>query len=207
MLTSLRPRSVYDVVALVGLFVALGGTAVAAGALDGPAQGKNSVGSLDIIDGQVQSPDIQDSSVGGSKVKNGAIASADILDGSITGDDIANGSVTQFDLHNGAGVCAVKSYGGLPVSNCTHYLGQDLENAHPSPGIYCIDRPTSAPLTGGAVSINLSAPGWPVAFVSDDYEQINSRCPGGTSLYDAVVATYNRSEGVLTDEPWYGFFY
>ena len=63
----------------LALFVALGGTAFAAtGALDGPAPGQNSVGSLDIINGQVQNGDLQDNAVGSSKVNNDTLTAADI---------------------------------------------------------------------------------------------------------------------------------
>jgi hypothetical protein len=44
--------------ALALFLVLTGGTAYAAGALDGPLPGTDQVGSLDIIDGQVRSPDV-----------------------------------------------------------------------------------------------------------------------------------------------------
>lgn len=97
----------------LALLIAAGGTAyAAAGPLDGPAPGQNSVGSLDIINGQVQNSDIQDNSVGGSKVKNSSIASPDVADGSVggwdvdnetlTGDDIADDTLTGRDIANPA---------------------------------------------------------------------------------------------------------
>ena len=58
MLRKLRPRSVYDVCAAMALFVALGGTAYAV----------NTVGSTDIIDGQVKSVDI-----GNNEIQSGCV--------------------------------------------------------------------------------------------------------------------------------------
>ena len=54
MLRKLRPRSIYDVMAAIACFgVLAGGTAYAA----------NTIGSTDIIDGQVKSADVKDQSL------------------------------------------------------------------------------------------------------------------------------------------------
>jgi len=91
MLRKLRPRSVYDVCAALALFVALGGTAYAV----------NTVGSTDIIDGQVKSVDIGNNEIGSSDVKDGSLNTfdvhsfigEDVIDGTLTGADLANGSI------------------------------------------------------------------------------------------------------------------
>lgn len=94
----------------LALLVALGGTAYAAsGPLDGPAPGKNSVGSLDVIDGQVQSADIQDNAVGSSKVKNDSLTDNDIAQNTIgfresatsASDEIEYGSIDEYDVADG----------------------------------------------------------------------------------------------------------
>ena len=91
----------------LALFVALGGTAVAAtGALDGPAPGQNSVGSLDIINGQVQNGDIQDNAVGSGKVSNDSLTATDVAQNTLgfretatsASDEIKVGSIDEWDV-------------------------------------------------------------------------------------------------------------
>ena len=104
-----RPRSIYDVMAAFACFVALGGTAMA---VDGSLPGQNTVGSADIIDGEVTPADIRAESIGGGKiadrqVKNadlglGASSSNTIADGGIEGIDVKNGTLTGDDLGFGA---------------------------------------------------------------------------------------------------------
>jgi hypothetical protein len=96
MLGKLRPRSVYDVCAALALFVALGGTAYAV----------NTVGSSDIIDGEVKSIDIGQGEVGSADVKDNSLNTfdvhsflgVDVVDGTLTGADIANESIGAADI-------------------------------------------------------------------------------------------------------------
>ena len=79
-----------NVVGLLALFVALGGTAYAV----------NTVGSTDIIDGEVKSVDIGNNEIGSSDVKDNSINTfdvhsflgVDVVDGTLTGDDVADTS-------------------------------------------------------------------------------------------------------------------
>jgi len=79
-----------NVVGLLALFVALGGTAYAV----------NTVGSTDIIDGEVKSVDIGNNEIGSADVKDGSINTfdvhsflgVDVVDGTLTGDDVADTS-------------------------------------------------------------------------------------------------------------------
>lgn len=113
-----------NIVGYVALFVALAGTAVAA---DGPAPGKNSVGSSDIINSEVRSVDIGLSQVRSSDVAldssaaalTGANIAADTLsgadiddsslfnDGSLNQADIDQSSLTEIDAEtvDGASIC------------------------------------------------------------------------------------------------------
>ena len=103
----------------LALFVALGGTAVAAtGALDGPAPGQDSVGSLDIIDGQVQSTDLRNNAVVGSKVRDDSLTDTDIAQNTLgfretatsASDEIKFGSIDEWDV-------ADNSLAGADVAN------------------------------------------------------------------------------------------
>jgi hypothetical protein len=60
-------------VGLIALFVAMGGTAYAGGAIDGPAPSTDSVGSLDIIDRQVLSSDIGPNQAKGADVDEASL--------------------------------------------------------------------------------------------------------------------------------------
>jgi hypothetical protein len=111
MLRRLRPRSVYDVCAAMALFVALGGTAYAV----------NTVGSADIIDGQVKSVDIGDGEVSSADVKDQSLTTfdvstflgADIVDGTLTSDDIASFTIRNVDIADNAVESSVVQNGTL----------------------------------------------------------------------------------------------
>ena len=87
MFAKLRPRSAYDVMAAISLFLVLtGGTAVA-------LSGTNTVLSDDIKNGEVKNPDIADQAVGPGKVKDGSLTGQDIKPDSIGGPRIIESSL------------------------------------------------------------------------------------------------------------------
>ena len=99
MLRTLRPRSIYDVMAAIGCFAALAtGTAYAA----------NTVFSSDIVDGEVKSVDIGNNEIGSADVKDNTINTfdvhsflgVDVVDGTLTADDLAPGSVGGSEIAN-----------------------------------------------------------------------------------------------------------
>ena len=112
----LRRPSHATVVAYLGLFVALGGTAYAV----------NTVRSSDIVDGEVRSVDIRNDDIQSGDVKDNSINTfdvhsflgADVADGSLTADDIGIPQVTgsgwgiQIGVVN-ANSCTYRSLNGL----------------------------------------------------------------------------------------------
>ena len=93
MLAKLRPRSAYDVMAALALFIALAtGTAYAA----------NTIGSSDIIDGQVKTADLGANAVNSSKIANGQVTAADIAQAAVTIDELAQAAVGNPELRNDA---------------------------------------------------------------------------------------------------------
>jgi hypothetical protein len=82
-------------VAFIALLAALSGTATA-------LQGKNTVDSGDIKNGQVKTKDIAKNAVTGAKVKNGSLTGADIKNNSLTGDDINESTLGQVPSANTA---------------------------------------------------------------------------------------------------------
>jgi hypothetical protein len=76
-------------VGYVALFIALSGTAYA---VDGSLPGRNTVGSADIINGEVRAADIQAGQVGSAQVADDSTPRA------LTGDDIAGDALSAADI-------------------------------------------------------------------------------------------------------------
>jgi hypothetical protein len=97
MLSTLRPRSIYDVFALLALVVAVGGTS---------AYAANTVFSSDIVDGEVKSVDIGNNEIASGDIKDNTVNTfdvhsfigEDVIDGTLTGPDIANGTLNDEDV-------------------------------------------------------------------------------------------------------------
>lgn len=82
-------------VAMIALFVALGGTSAYA------LQGRNTVDSGDIINQQVRSADVQNGGVRSVDVRNDGLRSIDVLDGTLTAIDVAFGSLRGDEIQDG----------------------------------------------------------------------------------------------------------
>ena len=80
-------------VALLALFVALGGTAY--------ALSNNSVKSKHIKDGTIKSADLKDDNVKSADLKNDNVKSADLKDGDVSSADLKDGDVSSADLKDG----------------------------------------------------------------------------------------------------------
>ena len=94
MLRNLRPRSIYDVFALLALLVAVGGTS---------AYAANTIRSGDIIDNEVTTTDVRDDTLGfgglfAQDLAAGSVRSSEVLDDSLASADIKNSSLTGGDL-------------------------------------------------------------------------------------------------------------
>ena len=85
------------VVAYLGLFVALGGTAVA---VDGSLPGQNTVGSADIINGEVTPDDIKADAIGSAKIAPQSVKNADLGLGASSSNTIADGGIQSIDVKN-----------------------------------------------------------------------------------------------------------
>jgi hypothetical protein len=101
-----RPRiSPAMAVALLALFVALGGGSYAAiQARIGSAQIiDNSILSRDVHDGTLQSADVRDGTLGSADVSDGTLEGADVRDGTLTASDLAPGLLADgFSAHKGS---------------------------------------------------------------------------------------------------------
>jgi hypothetical protein len=87
MLRKLRPRSIYDVFAVLALVVAVGGTS---------AYAANTVFSSDIVDGEVKTADIGNGEVKSVDVKDESLTTFDIS--TMLGADVVDNSLTGADV-------------------------------------------------------------------------------------------------------------
>jgi hypothetical protein len=136
------------IVAMLALFVALGGVGLAASQLPKNSVGAKqiktngvrsaeikdgAVGSADTADESLTGGDLQDGSVGGEDVQNGSlggddlgdesVGTVDILDGSLTGDDVQDESLTGDDVQDDSlGSSDVQGLAGDDVQSQT-FLG------------------------------------------------------------------------------------
>jgi uncharacterized protein YjbI with pentapeptide repeats len=84
--------------ALLALFVALGGSAIAAGKIGPNGIRRNAIRSRHIKDGAVTGADVLDGGLSGADLQDGTVTAADVQKGSLTGTNIADGSLTPGDL-------------------------------------------------------------------------------------------------------------
>jgi hypothetical protein len=119
-----------NTVSLIALFVALGGTSLAAVTLT-----KNSVGAKQIKKNAVQASEIKRNAVGASEIRSNAVASGDVADNGIGGSDLSDNSVGAGELSDnsvGGGELADNSVGSGEVTNdsltATDIVGSSLDS-------------------------------------------------------------------------------
>src|SRR4051794_31159706 len=83
------------IVALVALFVALGGTAYAAATIGSGQIIDESIKSQDIKNGEVKNADLGTDAVGSGKISDGQVKAADIANGAITSDKLATAAAAS----------------------------------------------------------------------------------------------------------------
>ena len=158
MLAKFRPRSVYDVMAALSLFLVIAG---------GSAYAANTVFSTDIVDGQVKSPDLAgaavtnsklgNNSVGTGKVADNSLAAADLAPGSVGASEVADNSLTGTDVLDNAltgADIAESSLGQVPVAT----LGGLGRSAASTNAVPCDPDSSGAYVRCVQVQLNLSSP-------------------------------------------------
>jgi hypothetical protein len=94
-------------ISLIALFVALGGTSLAAVTLTKNSVGakqikKNAVGVSEIKKNAVRASEVNRNAVGASELRSNAVASADIADNAVGGSEIGDGQVGTTDVTDGS---------------------------------------------------------------------------------------------------------
>jgi hypothetical protein len=152
------------VVALVALFVALGGTSygVATGSIGSRQIKNNSIRSKDIRNNNVRGKDIRTGTIRSSDVGNGSLTGADVADDSLTGADILEsslGEVPNADHANRADRAANSdALGGTPASDFVSGVHRVVVNTSPasstSPQNATATCPQGEKVLGGSVDVS-----------------------------------------------------
>ena len=99
-----RRLSFANLMSVIAVFIALGGSSYAISKLPKNSVGKkqlkaNAVTTAKIKKSAVSKAKIKDGAVDGTKLKDGAVDGAKITDGAVTGAKVADGSLTQTDIN------------------------------------------------------------------------------------------------------------
>jgi hypothetical protein len=96
-----RPRSIYDVFAVLALVVALGGTSAWATheVINSSDVVNESLTGADIQNGTLTGQDVFDNTIGGADITNGSLTGADVFDNTIGGADVTNNSLSGADIN------------------------------------------------------------------------------------------------------------
>ena len=98
MLQKLRPRSAYDVMAALALFIAIGGTAYAANTIGSADVINESLLADDIRNGEVKNTELANDSVGTNKIAAGNVTTPDLAVSAVTGSKVLSDTLTGLDV-------------------------------------------------------------------------------------------------------------
>lgn len=188
-----------NVIGLLALFIALGGTTYAATALP-----KNSVGAKQLKKNAVTAVKIKNGSVTNPKIGANAITGAKVKDDSLTGADILESSLGKVPS-----AAAADS-----ATNATHATTADTAtnanalNGYAANGIIRFAQGSNSGNTLLAAadttvaSVSITAPAAGFVEVSADYNTIGTGCPceGWYILRDAVTSTLSGNYKITRNE-------
>lgn len=203
------------VVALIALFVALGGGAYAGVTL-------NSIRSKDIKDGQVRSVDLANNAVNSAKIRNGAVTDSDLAAG-IAGSKIAGkvASAASADVAatatDAANADRLDGLDSLDLKARWVHVDADGAILAQSGGITIVDTPKTGtyivnfgvPTTGRALIVSSSGKNESTRGTTDatpcggGVEGVTIDCPDGAPNTYVRVRSTRRGDDILQDNAFY----
>lgn len=144
------------VISCLALFMALAGSAFAAGVV-----GKNTVRSPQIVDGTVRTVDLHDGAVNSAKVSDDSLTSSDLAPDSVTSSEIAPGSVSSADVApdsvraNQLGTITQRNITATIKANSTGSVsancepGEQIISGGGQPSVFGIEMTTTRPQGNG----------------------------------------------------------
>ena len=198
--SKLRERLTYaNVVSTMCLFLLLGGTAAA---VDGSLPGQNSVGSADIINGEVAFNDLAANSVGTEKIIDGRVKNPDLGPGAADTNTIRDDGVRSIDVRDDSlpdgGLIGVdianESLTGAEITN-ESLTGADVQDRTLNRADYTsISGAThtqlvSAPVDGVSACMPISVPAPGVNVGDIGLVTIRSGAPNGAIVSNQVQTT------------------
>src|SRR5215211_422309 len=120
------PRFLPTVMALIALFVALGGPAAATSLITGKQIKRNAITTKHVRDGSLSAADLDPATVSSFRdVAAGSVNSASVADGTLSGPDIADGSLAAADLGRFAGSVNF-NFGSIGAGGCVSAYSTSL---------------------------------------------------------------------------------
>jgi hypothetical protein len=208
-----------NVVSMVALFVALGGTAlalsknsiksrhIAPGAVRGSDIRREAVKSSDIGNETVKGADIRDGAVGTSEIADGAVGASQIAGGAVTGEQLADGTVGVEDLGEAVKVARAYAYvtADADVVEARSFGITDANLVDKNFGHYCFyDLPFEPVAVVATAETNNILSSAPVASARLDPDSGADICTG---TEDASVNTYNASGDSFSKHPFWVVFF
>jgi hypothetical protein len=176
--TGIRSRLTYaNVMASIAVFIALGGTGIAAVSLS-----KNSVGAKQIKTNAVRAAEIKRNAVTGSEIRSNAVAGGDVADGTLGSFDLADDNIGSIDLGTdsvGSSELANNSVNSNELGNDAVGLGELANNSVGSAEI--VDGSvTEADLMAGLLDHAISVQRTDVALADNTTQAVEASCLAGT---------------------------
>ena len=201
-----RAPSFPTVISLMALFVALGGTSVAAISLS-----KNSVGAKQIKRNAVRAAEINRNAVGASEIRSNAIAGGDVADGTIGGFDLADNNIGSADLGEasvGASELGNNAAGAAEIANnavgSSELAGDSVLSDKIADGTI-----TEADLAAGLLDFAVTVQRTDVALPDNTTQAVEASClPGTTAIAGGSSVDQTGSDDItlLVSRPGNGGF-